>query len=486
VTRNAKLLVAASTALVVIAAAVGVTLAVRARRRASALAALDAAHPAQALEVGALPPTPSVWVDVRDPAAVWKAARANGWLQKALAEPLGQGFAAGWAGFLGTRGTDLAGAFEGTVTDLLVGKVLADPFRVVYLGGSEATGAPAVLVPKPSSASRSAYALLDRAARNGSYQAARCPGAGEDLPEKLLVSRWLVADHAVFAGARGDALALGKSPLAVIQALCADLPGPSAEQGVALTVSVARDGLGREALLGAALLGLGPVTRFEFALAADRLVPRGISGALEPSRRLASAAPSDALLRLLPGDAGLVLVATLDLPAALDRQTLAAHLAGKYSGARAARTVAVVWNPRGDGGTEVALAWPEKDARVLRDAFTGPNKLSERRACGHVVLASSAPLAAAMERACDGKGPSILNGPPAVAQGLRAPVSLGVNVNLGVALSRLVGEAYAAERAKGRPSPEIEAARRLLEELPYFGLRGVAKDGALVPGGFRS
>ncbi len=67
-------------------------------------------------------------------------------------------------------------------------------------------------------------------------------------------------------------------------------------------------------------------------------------------------------------------------------------------------------------------------------------------------------------------------------------MSLGVNVNIGVALSRLVAEAYAAEHEQGKqkPSPEIESARRLLEELPTIGLRGVAKGGALVPGGFRS
>jgi hypothetical protein len=417
---------------------------------------------------------------------VWRALRANGWLQKALAEPLGQGFAGGWAGFLGTRGTDLAGAFEGTVTDLLVGKVLADPFRVVWLGGPEATGAPAVVVPRPGRASRSAYDLLDGAARNGSYETARCPGAEKDLAEKLVVSRWLVADHAVFAGTRGEALALGKNPVSVVQALCAELPALAADPGVDVSVSVARDGLGREALLGAALLGLGPVIRFQFAVDGDRLVPRGIAGALEKAERLASAAPPDGLLRLLPGDAGLVVVATLDLPAALDRRTLAAHLAGKYAGQRAPRTVAVVWNPRGDGETDVAVVWPEKDARALKDAFSGPNKLSERRACGHVVLASTAALAGALERACGGKVPSLLNGPPAVAEGLRQPLSLGIDVNVGLVLSHLVGDAYAAEHEKGRPSPEIESARRLLEELPTFGLRGVVKDGALVPGGFRS
>ena len=481
-TRNAKLLAATSAALA-LAVGVGAALAVRARHRA---AAPPDTRPAQALEVGQLPAAPAVWVDVRTPAAVWKAVRANGWLQRALAEPLGQGFAGGWAAFLSTRGTDLAGAFEGTVTDLLVGKVLADPFRVVWLGGPEATGAPAVVVPRPGSAARSAYDLLDGAARSGSYEAARCPGTEQDLPRKLLVSRWLVADHAVFAGTRGEALALGKSPLSVVQALCAELPALADDAGSDVSVSVARDGLGREATLGAALLGLGPVSRFQFAVEGDHLAPRGIAGALADPGRLAAAAPGEGLLRLLPADAGLVLLATLDLPAALDRRALVAHLAGKYAGQRAPRTVALVWTPRGDGETDVALAWPERDARALRDAFGGPNHLVERRACGHVVLASTAALAGAMERACGGKVPSLVNGPPAVIQGLRQPVSLGIDVNLGLSLSRLLGDAWAAEHEKGKPSPEIEAARRLLEELPTIGLRGVVKDGALAPGGSRS
>ena len=81
--------------------------------------------------------------------------------------------------------------------------------------------------------------------------------------------------------------------------------------------------------------------------------------------------------------------------------------------------------------------------------------------------------------------PGSFGAPPVVA-GLQAPVSLGVSMNVGLVLSRLLGDAYAAEHTKGPASPEIESARRILEELPFFGLRGVAKGGALQPGGFRS
>ena len=70
--------------------------------------------------------------------------------------------------------------------------------------------------------------------------------------------------------------------------------------------------------------------------------------------------------------------------------------------------------------------------------------------------------------------------------GLQQPVSLGVNVNVGQVLSRALGDAWAAEHGKKPASPEIESARRHLEELPFIGLRGVTKGDALEPGGFRS
>ena len=42
---------------------------------------------------------------------------------------------------------------------LVAQKLLADPFRVVFLSGGEATGTPAVLIPKPSGAARGALIL---------------------------------------------------------------------------------------------------------------------------------------------------------------------------------------------------------------------------------------------------------------------------------------------------------------------------------------
>ncbi|HET6436536.1 MAG TPA: hypothetical protein VFG59_00640 [Anaeromyxobacter sp.] len=428
--------------------------------------------------------TPAFYLDVYSPAALWKAARESVWLRKATAEPLGQGFAVGWSAFLGTHGTDLAGAFEGTVLDQVTSRLLSDPFRVLFQGYTEATGTPAVLVPRASSTARAAFELLDRAARRGEYAFGGCAGSPEGT---LRISRWLIADHAVFAARRGQELALSRNPVAVAQALCSDLKPMAASRGVDLSITVRRDGFGHESELGAALLGLPEETTFLFGLEEGRLLPRGISGRLEitASPRLGSAAPSEDLLKLVPGDAGLVLLATLNLPDALDRQTLKQHLEGSYGGQRLPRTVALVFNPA-PGRTEVALIWPERDAQALGDAFTGPNRMVQRRACRHLLLASTPALAAALEQSCSGKAPSVLNGPKAVASGMRQPVSLGLYLNLGTASSRLLSADWTAEHGKLPAPPEIQSAQRLLEELPFLGLCGVVEDGVLTPGGFRS
>ncbi len=478
-THKLKVITAAGAAVVLVAAALGVTLYVRHRR---ARAEQARAQAAQAITLGEVPQV-AFWIDVHAPAAAWKAARESPWLQKALAEPLGQGLSSGLAGFLGTRGTDLAGAFEGTVLELMMQKLLSDPFRVMYMAGGEATGAPAFVIPKPGSAARGAFEVMDQATAHGRYQLGSCPGKGGGGVE---VSRWLVADHAVFAAEKDGQLALAANPKAAAQALCASLPPVKADKGVDLSVSVSRVGIGHEANLAAELLGVSDVTSFQFAVEGAQLVPRGIAGKLEAPGRLQAAAPSQELLRAVPGDAGFVLLATLNLPEGLDVASLKQHLDGKFQGKLAPRTVAVVWNPRPGEQPEVAVVWPERDARFLQEAFSGPERMVEKRACGHVLLASTSGLATAMEKACGGKTPSLLNAAPPVVAGLKQPVSLGVNVNVGQILSRALGDAWAAEHGKKPGSPEIESARRLLEELPFIGLRGVTKGDALEPGGFRS
>ena len=246
------------------------------------------------MAVSDVPPEPSIWIDVHAPGKVWRSLRSNAWISRAMSEPLGQGAGAEWAGFFSTRGGDLAGAFEGVVLDVFLDKLLANPFRVIFFTGPAATGAPAVVVARPSATAQGAYDLLEGVARNGSYQAARCPGAepkeGQSTPP-IAVSRWLLAEQALFAGQRDGRLALARNPTAVVQALCAAPPDVPAAQGIDLSVSFSRDALGREAQLGAALLGLGPAPRLAFAIEGDRLEPRGLLGELSepdgspPARR---------------------------------------------------------------------------------------------------------------------------------------------------------------------------------------------------------
>ena len=479
---------------VLLVSALGIAVAVVLGTKATTTS--DEAPPVE-LVLGDERPVPSLWADVHRPRKVWTMLRSNGWLARALREPLGQGAATGWAGFLSSRGNDMAQAFKGVVFDVVAERLLADPFRVVFFAGPSATGTPAIVVPRPSSSASGAFELFERVARHGRYGAPRCPGeeaplapaAGRPPPPALVVSRWLIAEHAVFAAAKDGRIVLSRSPAAVVQALCVTLPEAPPAAETDLTLSFSPEGFGREAQLAASLLGLGPVTRLDFAVEKDRLEPRGLRGDLADPGRLDAAEPPEALLRLIPADAGVVVLATLRLPETLTRDSLRAHLSRTYRGPYRARPVAVIWNPRGDDklATEVAVAWPEGDAGLLREAFSGPNPMDARQACGYEVYASTPALGLAVQQGCEGKVPSLVHGSPPLANGLRQRLSVAVAANLGALLSRLLGDAFAREAAsRGQASPDIEAARRLLEELPSFGLRGVAEGHALVPGGFRS
>lgn len=440
---------------------------------------------------------PAVWLEVHAPERVFAAAATNPWLARALAAPLGQGFAGSWSAFLGSKGEELSARFKGAVARLATEELLADPFRVVLYGGPGATGAPVILVPAPGPAARGAFAALDAVARKGTFEVPRCPGTGEQETAPgsggapLAVARWLLAEHAVYAAERAGAFALSRDPIAALHALCSPPPHARPTEGAHLDLTFSRDGLGREGRLLAELLGLGPSPRLTFSVEGDRLVPRGIADELAAPGRLGAATPPDDLLRLVPADAGLVLVAALRLPGDLGPDALAAHLRGAAPEASLkTREIALVWNPRGDPAlpTEVALLWPAgEDRRALRAIFSGPNALVRAEGCGHEILASTPALAGALERACKGRVPSLLDAAPAVKAGLRAPGSLGVAVNLGPALSRALADAWAAEGGKKKATPpEIEEARRLLEELPFLGLRGTVKGSSLLPGGFRS
>jgi hypothetical protein len=80
-----------------------------------------------------------------------------------------------------------------------------------------------------------------------------------------------------------------------------------------------------------------------------------------------------------------------------------------------------------------------------------------------------------------------------VVSGLRAPGSVTIGLNTGHLLSQLLADGYWSEQQLGKNAPlpasappEIEAARRDLETLPYVGLRGTVQGNSLVPGGFGS
>ncbi|HTP24560.1 MAG TPA: hypothetical protein VMK12_02725 [Anaeromyxobacteraceae bacterium] len=446
------------------------------------------------LDISDIPVESSVWVDVHRPAKVWEALRSNAWLARVANEPIGRGMSTGWTGFLSTRGSDVSDAFRGMVLDVVTDKLLADPFRVVFFAGPSATGTPAIVVPKSSSAATSAYDLVEGFALNGSYSAGHCPGqhpaAGQAKPSPaMVISRWLIAEHAVFAAHVGDRIVLARSPVAAVQALCTPVAEVPTARDIDVSISFSPRALGREAELAATLLGLGQAPRFALAVEGNRFEPRGILGTLDEPDRLDAAPPPADLLKLIPADAGVVVLATLRLPANLTRDTLRKHLDRSYHGAYSPRPVAVIWNPRGSETlpTELAVAWPDRDCGLLAEAFTGPNRMRRRRECRHEVLASTDALGQSVQRSCEGKAPSLLNVSPSVAEGLRRPVSFEVGANLGILLSRLLEDAWMKDASsRGTASSEIEAARRLLEELPFFGLGGVAAGSSLVPGGFRS
>ncbi|MGZ3458340.1 MAG: hypothetical protein ACXU86_07510, partial [Archangium sp.] len=89
---------------------------------------------------------------------------------------------------------------------------------------------------------------------------------------------------------------------------------------------------------------------------------------------------------------------------------------------------------------------------------------------------------------------NMLHAAAPVVQGLRAPGSVSFGVNTGRLLGTLMADGYASQVTQAEPNkpqpraapPEIEAARRDLETLPYIGLRGTVDGSRLVPGGFGS
>ena len=435
---------------------------------------------------------PAIVVDVHQPARIWRALRNNEWTKQAMQAPLGRGFAQSWSAFFGTHGEDLAASFKGTVLDLLVDRVFAQPFSVVWFRrGGTARGAPVVVVPAPDAPAVAAFSALEEVAVRGRFAFAHCPAA----KVAVNVSRWLIADHAVYAGRKDDRIVLGRNPHAVMNGLCGPLATLRADEQTAVEIAVHPDALGRDAQLLAHLLGLSGAPRLAFGIQGDRLQPRGIRGELATSTRIGSGELPATLLALVPEDIGVVLALQLKLPARMTKDTLRTYLSGGEVGDLRTWPVAALWEPHGNHETDVALILPPGiDRAAIDDAFDR----EWTNVCGHYVLASRDALRERLRAACERRLPSILAGPPAVVAGMKAESSVTLGIGLGRVLSTVTYDAYwdehhgkpahKARRKKAAPllPPEVDTALRALEALPFVGLRGTADGRALAPGGFRS
>ncbi|QRK07031.1 hypothetical protein JQX13_44420 [Archangium violaceum] len=451
------------------------------------------------MEVPSEPVRPAIWADVYSPGEVREALSGNAWVKEQLQKPLGKGFVGGWAAFLDTRAEDLGAQFKGAVFDVMAGQFLAAPFRVVWFSGDNRAGTPAVIVPEPGNAAMAAFDSMNSVVRRNEMVAQSCPGGEGEVPsEGFKLARWLVAEQALWAARTEERIVFGRHPVVVLQGLCEPHLDLEAPRDVDVELGFAPEPLGREAQLLTHVMGMANGIRLQFAVEGNRLVGRGIAGRLSDEPRLDSAPLSDELLRLVPEETPVLLALQLKLPEQLDRDTLKAFWSGKhYTGAVRTRQVAMVWTPRGSGQlpTEVALLWgrPE-DAEALGQIFSGPNRMETATLCGHHVLASTPDVLARLRKACEGKGPNLLNAAGPVVQGLRAPGSVSFGVNTGRLLGGLMADGYGSQvtqvdskKSKQRTAPpEIEAARRDLETLPYIGLRGTVEGSRLVPGGFGS
>lgn len=451
------------------------------------------------LEVPGTSAPMAVWLDVLHPPKVREALARNAWLRAQLSQPLGQGFVGGWAGFLGSTGEDLKADFKGAVLDLLVGRAGNMPFRVAWFAGDARASTPAFILPKATTSATAAYNALDAVASRGTLTAKTCPGGTPTaVAEGLVLKRWLVAEQTLWAGKTPDRLVVARHPVAVLQGLCAEVPELRGEDNVDVELGFQPEAFGRDVQLFTHVLGLSPDTRLQFGVEGDRLVGRGIAGELmEGTARLDKAPLSDDLLKLVPEETPVLLALQLKLPETLTAESLKAFWKSGGEGATRTRQVAVVWTPRGDSALpqEVAVLWgrPE-DGPALEGFFTGgSSKLVQATVCNHVVLASSDAELQALRMSCSGGKPSMLAAPGPVVTGLREPSSVAFGVNLGRLLSGLTMDGFLSESRVGRNAPipkaappEIEAARRDLESLPYLGLRGTVQGDSLVPGGFGS
>jgi hypothetical protein len=455
--------------------------------------------PTQALSIPSQG-TPAVWVDVYQPAKVRSALVENAWLQQQMRKPLGQGFASSWAAFFGSTGEDLKASFKGAVFDVVAGQLLDSPFRALWFVGGSDSNAPAFIVPAPNSKAVTAYEAMEKVASRGGFTASRCPyGAPPSavLPEGgFKIARWLVAEQSLYAARTADRIVVARQPNMVLRGLCAELVKQELPPNVDLELGFNGEVLGRETVFLTHALGLANGTRLQFAAEGKRLVPRGITGPLLDKVRLDAAPLSEDLLKLVPSDTPVLLALQLKLPESLEGAKIKQYWAGQDPGQVRTRQIALLWTPRGDAdlGHEFAILWGRvEDGPALESMFNGGNPLVKATLCKHQVLASEPEVLQRLQKACEGKSPNLLNAAGPVVEGLRAPGSVTIGLNTGHLLSQLLADGYWSEQQLGRNAPvpgsappEIEAARKDLETLPYVGLRGTVQGNSLVPGGFGS
>ncbi|MBL8922788.1 MAG: hypothetical protein JNJ54_28320 [Myxococcaceae bacterium] len=459
-----------------------------------------------ALEEAPAQDTPELfWLSVANPRQVHQTLRSNAWLGKAMKDPVGQGFVAAWGGFFGTRGEDIGKAFSGAVADLVLDQVLGTPYRIVWYGGEGAKGAPAVIVPSPGGSAVTAFDTLVQVAASGGFDPPSCvksAGAGADGGASAeSIHRIVLADKIVFAAKLADRIVLAPRPQAAMLAMCHELSKGEPKAGVAVSLGFSLGASGRGTQSLGAVLGVGDVAELDFGVESDGFVPKGLGATLDGPGRLAAVEPSQDLLKAIPERSGVVLFLAVKLPKELTatalRDTLGADgedfkKTRKEWPAGDPRQVAVVWNPRGNRNTEVAVLWANvADEQALAGAMTkGNGALQAGKACSVLAYASTKELMADLQASCSGKKPSLMQAAQPVVKGLTQNASLALTVNLGRVLSQLTIDGWLSEH----PTPnattgpqEIEAARKLLEELPTVGFRAtVGADGKVVSGGFRS
>jgi hypothetical protein len=479
--------------------------------------------------------TPSVWIDIDNPAALRSALQENAWLAKAVSAPLGTGFLGGWAAFLGSKSDDLglaqqlANAPSALMKDVLADVLLSQPARITFFTGPGGH-APAFIVPNPSAAMTTTIDAMMGALARGGFTVEACPGApappprappvrdddgnlvdaGPPVPpppnpNRFEVVRWRVADHVVYAANARGRFALSQSQASVFDAVCAPAPtlGGAGASGASASgtngavrkadvrVSFDTEKSGREAQALAAFLGGSTQPSFELALDGTRLVPIGIRASLaSPDRLVAEPVPAESW-KAVPEDMPVFLAAGIALPKELTTESLASFW--QKPNAKTAtkpRHVVLVWQPHGDDvDTEVGVIWSDTgDEFALREAFAGKNAMQLEVACKRVLIASTQALLSRMKSACSGKSPSVMFAKPDVVAALQQPMSIGVVIDAGRALGTLLSEGWSSDEGhdKKKEPPEITDAKKLLLELPRFGLFGTRNANALEPRGFSS